>query len=108
MEFNTIISIIVAYLLTDNSLMLKPLRSLSFFNDTKHLKLAVEISAAVVFVGLLFMSGVAAGFRFLLALAFLTATRKRLEFCAVPKFLQGEPIMLIAALFVGIVFFGLR
>ncbi len=108
MEFNTIISIILAYLLTDDSVMLKFLRSLSFFNDTKKFKLAKEISIAIVFVALLLISGVAPGFRFLLALAFFTATRKRLATCAVPKLLQGEPIMLITALFIGIVFFGLR
>ena len=53
-----------------------------------------------------FVNSVGAGHGFMLAMVIFSGVRSRLESCDVPKFLQGLPIVLIAASIVSLSFMG--
>ncbi len=52
------------------------------------------------------LNSVGAGLGFMLAMVIFSGVRSRLERCDVPKFLQGLPIVLIAASLVSVSFMG--
>ena len=52
------------------------------------------------------VNSIGAGLGFMLAMVIFAGVRKRLESCDVPKFLQGLPIVLIAASLVSVSFLG--
>lgn len=52
------------------------------------------------------LNSVGAGFGFMLAMVIFSGVRSRLEGCDIPKFLQGLPIVLIAASIVSLSFMG--
>ena len=52
------------------------------------------------------VNSVGAGLGFMLAMVLFSGVRSRLESCDVPKFLQGLPIVLIAASIVSLSFMG--
>lgn len=52
------------------------------------------------------VNSVGAGLGFMLAMVIFSGVRKRLESCDIPKFLQGLPIVLIAASLVSVSFLG--
>ncbi len=52
------------------------------------------------------VSSVGGGLGFMLAMVIFSGVRSRLEGCDIPKFLQGLPIVLIAAALVSVSFFG--
>ncbi|MDD7193259.1 MAG: RnfABCDGE type electron transport complex subunit A [Oscillospiraceae bacterium] len=52
------------------------------------------------------LNSVGAGLGFMLAMVIFSGVRSRLESCDIPKFLQGLPIVLIAASLVSVSFLG--
>lgn len=51
-------------------------------------------------------SSVGAGLGFMLAMVMFAGVRERMEYCEIPKFLQGLPITLVAASLVSVSFLG--
>jgi len=108
MEINAFAAILLAMILTEKGLMATvfgKLRLLDFLKDNKtKLQFVVLLLAIAFFFG----AGLLATLRFFLAIAFFVSIRIHLDFIPVPKLLKGLPMLLLSALVVLIVFFGLR
>jgi len=107
MAYNTFVAIGLGYILTDKTLMARILSNFTFFNDKKHLTRALEILIGAIFLIYTWKVGFLYGLRFLLAVVFFLCARMKIAEIPVPKYLKGEPIILVVALVVAIVFFGL-
>jgi Na+-translocating ferredoxin:NAD+ oxidoreductase RnfA subunit len=108
MAIYTFVAILLALLLTEKKLMTVVLGQVSLLNFLKDHKTKLQFVVLLLAIGFFFVGGLLAVGRFLLAIAFFASIRIHLDFIPVPKLLKGLPILLLSALVVLIVFFGLR
>ena len=103
-----LVGVVLGYFLTDKQLMFRVLRELSFFNDEKKLKVAVEILVGIITVIFFLTNGLMAAVRFLFTVICFVSTRTKLATAPIPKALKGEPITLLTAVIILVVLYGLR